>query len=356
MKNNRKYIFDIALLVVIFLLTYRLMFRGQDISEVMDNLFRASGKWILAGAVSAIVYVCCEGVVICYMLHILKQETRIFSCLKYAFIGFFFSYITPSASGGQPAQMYYMGKDGINPGFSGLIMLIITIAYKSMLMVIGAVLFVFKYDFVKTHTSGICGLMILGVFLNAAFIALLVLMLGKSEFMRRAGLHIVSFFGGKGMIKSRGNEKLRKKINVVCDNYSAGAKYLKRTPKSMAVIFLITAVERILLLAVTWAVYHSFGLCGSSFSDIIALQSMIGIAVEMLPLPGAAGITESCFLHVFKNIFTDALVRPALLASRGLSFYLILVIGAAITFVTQINVLDREKADKGQTEAEGNSF
>lgn len=354
MKNNKKYIFDIALLVFIFLLTYRLMFRGQDISEVMDNLFCASGKWIFAGAISAIVYVCCEGVVICYMLHILKQRIGIFSCLKYAFIGFFFSYITPSASGGQPAQMYYMGKDGINPGFSGLIMLIITIAYKSMLMVIGAVFFVFKYDFVKTHTSGIHGLMILGIFMNSAFIALLVLMLGKPEFMRRAGLYIVSFFGGKGMIKSRENEKFRKKINVVCDNYSAGAEYIKRNPKSVFVIFLITAAERILLLAVIWAVYRSFGLYGSSFSDMIALQSMIGVAVEMLPLPGAAGITESCFLRVFNKIFTDAMVRPALLASRGLSFYLILIIGAAVTFVAQINVLGREKANKGRTEAKGN--
>lgn len=344
MKNNKKYIFDIALLVLIFFLTYRLMFHEQGISEIIANLFDASGKWILAGAVLAIVYVCCEGFVIRYMLHILKQKSTVFSCLKYAFIGFFYSYITPSSSGGQPAQMYYMSKDNINTGYSALIMLLITIAYKSILMVICAIFFIFKYPLIKVHTSQIYGLMILGVFLNAAFIALLVLMLIKPEFVRKTGLNIIGFLSQKRLMKTEKYEKIKEKINEVCGNYSTGAEYIKRNPKPVFTVFLITAAERIFLLAVTWTIYRSFGLSGSSFSDIIAIQSMIGIAVEMLPLPGAAGITESCFLLVYRNIFTDDLVRPALLASRGLSFYLILMIGAVVTLVAHISVLRREKS------------
>ncbi len=345
MKNIKKYIFDIILLVVIFFLTYRLMFRGQDVSEIIADLLNASGKWILAGAVLAIVYVCCEGFVICYMLHILKQKTTVLSCLKYAFVGFFYSYITPSASGGQPAQMYYMSKDSINTGYSALIMLLITIAYKSILMMIGAIFFIFKYSFLKIHTSRIYGLIIFGVFLNSAFITLLVLLLRKPEFMRRTGLNIVGFFCKKRFIKNEKYEKIKNKINAICDNYSMGAEYIKKNPKPVIIVFLITAAERIFLLAVTWTIYRSFGLDGSSFLDIIAIQSMIGIAVEMLPLPGAAGITESCFLRVFKNIFTNDLVRPALLVSRGLSFYLILIIGAVVTFGAHISVLRRKKSE-----------
>lgn len=185
--------------------------------------------------------------------------------------------------------------------------------------------------------------MILGVFLNSAFIFLLVLMLKTPKFMRKTGLNTVDFFSKKGFIRSEKNEKIKEKINAVCDNYSTGAEYIKRNPKPVINVFLITAAERIFLLAVTWTIYRSFGLSSSSFADIISLQSMIGVAVEMLPLPGAAGITESCFLLVFKNIFTDDLVRPALLASRGLSFYLILFIGAAVTLAAHISVLRNKK-------------
>lgn len=343
MKNIKKYIFDIVLLILIFFLTYRIMFQDQDISEIIEDLLCASKKWIFAGSISAIVYVSCEGFVICYMLNMLKQKTTVFSCIRYSFIGFFFSYITPSASGGQPVQMYYMSKNGIDMGYSATIMLLITIAYKSILVIIGALFFIFKFDFIAVHTSQIYGLIILGVFLNIAFITLLVLMLIKPEFMRKIGLNIFYFLSKKRFIKAKKYKKIKEKINLVCDNYRTGAQYIKKNPKPVFTVFLIITAERIFLLAITWTIYRSFNLYGSSFLDIIAIQSMIGVAVEMLPLPGAAGITESCFLLVFNDIFTDDLVKPALLASRGLSFYLILIIGAAMTLVTHIKLLQREK-------------
>lgn len=34
-------------------------------------------------------------------------------CYLYSSTGFFFSNITPSATGGQPAQIYYMNRDGV---------------------------------------------------------------------------------------------------------------------------------------------------------------------------------------------------------------------------------------------------
>ena len=81
------------------------------------------------------------------MMWILKYKVPIFSCIKYSFIGFFFSCITPSASGGQPAQMYYMNKDNVNIATSSLVLLIVTIAYKFVLVFIGVLLIIFQYSF-----------------------------------------------------------------------------------------------------------------------------------------------------------------------------------------------------------------
>lgn len=42
-----------------------------------------------------------------------KKRRKFFDSLyQYSFIGFFYSGITPSATGGQPVQLYYMSKDG----------------------------------------------------------------------------------------------------------------------------------------------------------------------------------------------------------------------------------------------------
>lgn len=52
-------------------------------------------------------------------------------------IGFFYSCITPSASGGQPAQIYYMSKDGLDVSVSTLVLMIVTITYKAVLVLVG---------------------------------------------------------------------------------------------------------------------------------------------------------------------------------------------------------------------------
>jgi hypothetical protein len=66
----------------------------------------------------------------------------------------------------------------------------------------------------------------------------------------------------------------------------------------------------------------------------------------MLPLPGAAGVTEGCFLYMFSGLFGEELVKPALLLSRGLTFYAVLVVGGIVTLATHILSINTEKEDE----------
>ena len=95
----------------------------------------------------------------------------------------------------------------------------------------------------------------------------------------------------------------------------------------------MTVVQRVFLFAVTYMVYKSYGLSGTPFFDIIAIQAIIAIAVEMLPLPGAAGITEFCFKHMFTAVFGAGYVLPALILSRGMSFYFLIIVGGIVTVI-----------------------
>ena len=47
-----------------------------------------------------------------------EKVCSLWRCIQYSFIGFFYSGITPSATGGQPVQLYYMNKDGKGVFFS----------------------------------------------------------------------------------------------------------------------------------------------------------------------------------------------------------------------------------------------
>ena len=74
-------------------------------------------------------------------------------------------------------------------------------------------------------------------------------------------------------------------------------------------------VQRILLFTVTYWVYRSLGFHGYSIITLTILQSVISVSVDMLPLPGGMGISESLYLVMFAPVFGEALL-PAMLLSR----------------------------------------
>ena len=60
-----------------------------------------------------VIYLLLEAVNLHRTLKVLGEKVTFWQNIKYAIIGFFFSSITPAASGGQPMQIYYMYKEKI---------------------------------------------------------------------------------------------------------------------------------------------------------------------------------------------------------------------------------------------------
>lgn len=346
-KKILKYALNIGLILVITLFTLNLIFKEQELPEIISDLKLADPRWIALGAVAAIFFVAGESSIIHYMLRVLEQKTSFLRCLKYSFIGFFFSYITPSSTGGQPMQMYHMKKDKIKIGYSTLIMLLITIAYKSVLVLLAMGFLIFNFDTVALYAGDMKWLIVLGFALNLSFIILLLLVFIKPIWARALGIKVVDLLTKLHIMKRRNKEKYTEKLIRICDTYAMGADYIKKNLSVVFNVFLMTAVQRICLFSITWIIYRAYGMNETRYIDILTIQIMIAVAVEMLPLPGAAGITEGCFLLAFTEIFTMERVKPALLISRGLNFYLILIIGAVVTFAAHIINIKR---DKKQTE------
>jgi uncharacterized membrane protein YbhN (UPF0104 family) len=61
---------------------------------------------------------------------------------------------------------------------------------------------------------------------------------------------------------------------------------------------------------------------------IFLTNSIMVLLSLMLPLPGAQGITEAMYGKVFLPVFSGQYLVPAMCVTRGVGFYLMLVIGA----------------------------
>lgn len=331
-----KYTINVLFIAVVGYLTFRVLFANREISEILKELQRADKFWMALGALAVFCFIAGESVIIKYMLWLFKEKVPFLRCLKYSFIGFFYSYITPSSSGGQPAQMVYMKKDGIYYGYSSLIMLIIAVVYKAVLVLLGLFFYIFFHSFVIDSVGDYIWLIYLGFVLNIAYIVLLLVVCLKPLWSRKMGIKGINLLVRLHIFNPKKSEKMISRLTRIFDNYVKASNYIGDNLRSLFTITVITTLQRLSLFMLTWMIYKAYGLHGASFMQLVALQVMIGIAVEMLPLPGAAGITEACFIKFFEGVIALELISPSILLNRGLSFYAVIIIGGLVTLMTHL--------------------
>lgn len=241
-------------------------------------------------------------------------------------------------------QIYYMKKEKIPIPVATVILMIVTITYKLVLVVIGVGILLFGQGFLHKYLEGILPIYFLGVTLNVfcvSFMTLLVFhpVLAKSIIMK--GL----FFFEKIRVLKPGKGRAEK-IEASMDTYRDTAVYLRSHCKVIMNVFLITFIQRMALFASTWFVYKAFRLSGTGFWDIVFLQAVISVSVDMLPLPGGMGISETLFFRIFRPVF-GAVLLPGVVLSRGLGYYSQLLISAVFTVVAQVTLgTERKKTQR----------
>ena len=137
------------------------------------------------------------------------------------------------------------------------------------------------------------------------------------------------------------SEKREEKIRTFIDSYQNAVAWLKAHKKKVAYVVLVTFLQRISVFVLTYMVYLGFGLEGSGAMRVILLQASVYIAVDMLPLPGAQGITELMYQAVFAHVFTGAYLIPSMLVSRWINFYFLLVVSLVV--VLAVRVVEKRK-------------
>ena len=113
-SNIKKMIRNTSLFVILIILTYYFIFRKMDRKGLWIALKNTNVWFILIAVILAFGNIFFEAFIHYRNLKLLKEKTSFKACVKYAIVGFFFSAVTPAATGGQPVQVYYMHKDNIS--------------------------------------------------------------------------------------------------------------------------------------------------------------------------------------------------------------------------------------------------
>ncbi len=327
-KEMHKLIGNAVIFAIVMALTFWSVFRGQNFAGIVDAVGQMTGTYMAAAAFLAVLFVAGEGCMIWYLLRGIGEQSTLPRCISYSFIGFFFSGITPSATGGQPMQLYYMRRDGNTLSASSVVLMTVAVIYKFVLVFIGIGILLFWRTSLRAYLQGYFGLYLLGLCLNAVVVAVLLMVMFSQGIIRNCFDKLEKMMICLRLWKR--TEARREKVELFLSGYRETVDFLRRHKSLIGVTIAGTFIQRCSVFVLTAVVYRGLGLSGTEMLDIVLVQAAVYIAVDMLPIPGAQGITEAMYRSVFRDIFVGNTLVVSVCITRGISFYLVMLVGFAV--------------------------
>lgn len=340
MKKYKKVLIDAILFFAIIGLTLYGVLHGEDISGLGDAIKECNTLWLIPAVPLVLFFIAGESIVIWHMLDCYGIYVKERFCFLFSAVGFFFSCVTPSATGGQPMQIYFMKKEDIPVPIATVILLVVTIIYKFVLVVVGIGLWLFAGGFLAEYVAEARWVFYLGILLNVGCVILMCVVVFHPSFAKKTLILGAKLLERIHILKHK--EERLDKIERSMNHYHEAAEFMSSHWGMIARVFIITVVQRFAMFAVTYFVYRAFSLNSMNFFEVMFLQAVISVSVDMLPLPGGMGISEGLFMVIFKKVFGEALLIPGLILSRGLGYYSELFLSAVFTLVAVVVFQVRE--------------
>ena len=337
-KNKiKKNLLNILLFLCLIIITFCLILKDQNTEEILAAVGEAKKQYLICGMCAMVVFISCEAFNIKRILKGLGEETSFLKNVKYALIGFFFSAITPAATGGQPMEIYYMHKDGISVANGTLALLVQLMSLQIVNLSLGIISVFFNFEVVN---NGLMALAIIGVFLNSCALVLLIISIFSkklSKILINFCVKILKFF------KKKNIDQLQEKLEYELTKYQENSDYIKKNKKIVFKSIISTLVQMCAYYMVPFFVYKAYGLNEYGIIRIMSLQALLYTTVSGIPSPGSVGVSEGGFLGIFRNIFSAEIISSAMILNRVVNFYLLVLTSSIIAIICTLKDKKNEK-------------
>ncbi len=338
----RKKIFNYVVLAIIIVLSLKVLIGGLDEKTVVETLERSDWHFLVIGLMCMFGYWGLEAVMMDRLIKKVSPKIHFWAAIKSTIIGQYYSFLTPFASGGQPMQLYYLGKDNVPVGSATAVLVSKFLLFQITVTLYSMGLFFFRLQDVIVSGSPAMSFVILGLTINTIGLTAIVLMAFKPHVFRIIGHIIVKVLHLLHLIKDE--EKAFEKLEHSTREYHDAMLVFQGDLWNTLRLFFLSILQLTFFFSVTYCVYLALGLRGISYLEIISLQAMLYMAVSFIPVPGTAGASEVGFSILLGSVFTSNVLAMAILLWRGISYYFGLVFCGLFTLL--IHFLDKKKESR----------
>lgn len=327
----RKNLFSIISIGACAVIMFSLLFSPEGLKGTMHFFKEIRPMWLVFALIAVFLSWLLEGLCIHIFCKDIMPNWSYIDSFQIGMIGSFYNGVTPFASGGQPMQIYFLSKKGMDGGYAISIIAKRSLVYQSILVSYAIVMMCLSLRFFICNISNFAWLAIFGVISNGSFI-LFILLFSLNERLTKKTLSFFTSLLGKLHLLKHPEEKYNK-IEKKLDTFHSGITNCNKPFKTYFFVIFFTVLQITCTCIIPYFIYRSFHFKSESLLTILSADSFVTMVSAFIPMPGSSGAAECSFYLFFNLFFENGTIIPAILIWRLLTYYLNILVGGIISAI-----------------------
>ena len=345
-KSVGKYILNFVLILAIGSFIMYLTV-GKEIGSVFEAVRTAKILVLAVMAGIMMIYYLIDA----FILYLICKARGYKLHLRQTFVtnmtGVLFSDLTPSATGGQFAQVYVFHNQGIHVGQSSGILTVVFITYQIVIITYATLAMLINARSIFQTTQSIW-IAVIGFVVNVVITGGFFLV---TKSAKAHDFFIVKFIGFLAKIKLvKDYEKTSSEVSDSFKEFREESAQLFSQKKLFFEVCLCHAVKLTLFYMLPFFAAKALGapVALADLPKFISLAAAVSLFNTFMPLPGASGGSEASFVMLF-GFLGKTVASTAMLIWRVFSFYFGLVLSLCIVAASKETKGGIVKAASGET-------
>ncbi|MFC0492462.1 Uncharacterised protein family (UPF0104) [Listeria grayi] len=333
MVNARtKNVLNILIVLVISFGFVAWQFRKVDFSAFVKSLRNINYWWLLIAFILMFLYWLFEAIVLHMAAKPANQKQHFRSSFRITMIGQFFNTITPMSTGGQPAQLVMLMKQGMDAGKASSVLLIKFIIYQAMIVFNFLIVLIFGLHYLLNGVPQLKYLVFIGFLVHLAVITAL-LLIAKSTFLTKRIVHLL-LIPARLFIKKERHEQLRFALDERITSFHQETNRIGADKWLLVKACVMTSLQLWVFFAIPYFVLLSLHVGTIGFFVAMTYHAFIIMFATVMPTPGGAGGAEYTFMLLFGALLVPAEALAAMILWRIVTYYSCIIFGGAALLIS----------------------
>lgn len=335
MKEKKK-LRNIINIALVFIFSFGMIFFivKDDFNDIVDVIKSAKWLFLVMGITFQVLQQLTEGVIIMVLSRQYRRDYTFKEGFVNNLVGLFFSFITPSATGGQFAQAYVFDKQGIKVEKSASLMIVNFIAYETSIILYSLLAIITSFSYLNSLIGDVN---LLGIKVNFTIIVIIgfcvnvlsivgILLLSYSKIANALIKLVVKILAKLKIVKDYNYRMnlIDQKVTSFRNNLSDIRHYWKRFLAVVGLTIVKLTIFYIAPFFVALALGVEVGL--ADIFTIIILAACVNLVATFIPIPGSSGGAEFFFYIMMAPIFiSNDVLSAAMILWRTITFYIPLI-------------------------------